>query len=157
MNLNQTLKKQNGFTLIEILASIIILSIILITFFSFFSQSINFSKANEEEYAAIHLAEQIWVNLNKSVDNSPSNPNFKQNLNLTTYNTAQQNALNVDQNGFIDIDGNGIINEMDQYKLNLVIQLESNFTNFDIYFVNIRIVDKNNHVLTETYGYLKGF
>jgi prepilin-type N-terminal cleavage/methylation domain-containing protein len=54
-------KAESGFTLLEVLASIVILGIILTTFFSFFSQSLLFSAKNEEDLQAINLARKTLV------------------------------------------------------------------------------------------------
>lgn len=53
--------KQDGLTLIEVLVSIVILSIILTTFFSFFSQSMTFSGKNEEKLVAYNLASKTLI------------------------------------------------------------------------------------------------
>ena len=50
---------QSGFTLLEVLAAITILSIVLITFFSFFSQGILFSSKNEDKIVAVNLARDV--------------------------------------------------------------------------------------------------
>lgn len=47
---------EKGFTLVEILASITILFIILITFFGFFTQSALFTRTNQEALYATNLA-----------------------------------------------------------------------------------------------------
>ena len=47
---------QNGFTLIEVLASLVILSIILISFFSFFSQSLLASEQSGNKISAYNIA-----------------------------------------------------------------------------------------------------
>ena len=50
------LKKQiheKGLTLVEILASIVILAIVLIAFMSFFTQSAKFTKFNDEKLTAV--------------------------------------------------------------------------------------------------------
>jgi prepilin-type N-terminal cleavage/methylation domain-containing protein len=54
-------KAESGFTLVEVLASIVILGIILTTFFGFFSQSLLFSSKNEEDLQAINLARKTLV------------------------------------------------------------------------------------------------
>ena len=55
-----------GLTLIEILASIVILGIILTTFFSFFSQSMMFSSKVEDKVTATNIAKTILHNVKKN-------------------------------------------------------------------------------------------
>ncbi|RSL32377.1 prepilin-type N-terminal cleavage/methylation domain-containing protein [Salibacterium salarium] len=50
---------QTGLTLIEVLASITILSIVTLTFLSFFSQSMIFSERTEDELTAVNAAEKV--------------------------------------------------------------------------------------------------
>lgn len=55
-------EKQNGFTLIEVLLSIILLFIILTSFMGFFTQSALFSKKNEQKLGTIQSAQKV-INL----------------------------------------------------------------------------------------------
>ncbi|MBM6619759.1 type IV pilus modification PilV family protein [Bacillus suaedaesalsae] len=52
---------QAGLTLLEVLASIVIVGLIVTTFFGFFSQSMLFSSKNEENLQAINIARKILV------------------------------------------------------------------------------------------------
>jgi len=56
-------KNNNGFTLIEVLASITILGIVLTVFLSFFSNSMTFSVKTEDTLTAINLAEKELHNV----------------------------------------------------------------------------------------------
>ncbi|WNF21892.1 prepilin-type N-terminal cleavage/methylation domain-containing protein [Mesobacillus jeotgali] len=56
------LDNQNGLTLLEVLLSIVILSIVLTSFASFFSQSAMFVKKNEEKLSTSQTSQKI-VNL----------------------------------------------------------------------------------------------
>lgn len=51
--------KQRGFTLIEILVSIILLFIILTSFIGFFTQSAKFTQKNEQKLSTMQTAEKI--------------------------------------------------------------------------------------------------
>ncbi|WP_033543613.1 type IV pilus modification PilV family protein [Planococcus sp. CAU13] len=53
------LKNNDGLTLVEILAALVLLSIVLITFMSFFTQSAKFTASNEETLTAIQVAEDV--------------------------------------------------------------------------------------------------
>ncbi|MEH7523899.1 prepilin-type N-terminal cleavage/methylation domain-containing protein, partial [Bacillus sp. JJ1503] len=50
---------QKGFTLLELLLSILILTIIFISFMTFFSQSAFFIKKNEEKFSAANTAQMV--------------------------------------------------------------------------------------------------
>ena len=50
---------ENGLTLIEVLASVVILSIVLISFSSILLQSVKHTKYNEEKLTAVDIAEEI--------------------------------------------------------------------------------------------------
>lgn len=50
---------ENGLTLIEVLASIVILSIVLISFSSILLQSVKHTKYNEEKLTAVDIAEEV--------------------------------------------------------------------------------------------------
>ncbi|OLS36329.1 hypothetical protein BTR22_12570 [Alkalihalophilus pseudofirmus] len=53
----------NGLTLIEVLASMVILSIVIISFMTFFSQSMMFSSKVEDRLTAVNLAEKVLVDV----------------------------------------------------------------------------------------------
>ncbi|WEG17382.1 prepilin-type N-terminal cleavage/methylation domain-containing protein [Alkalihalophilus pseudofirmus] len=53
----------NGLTLIEVLASMVILSIVIISFMTFFSQSMMFSNKVEDRLTAVNLAEKVLVDV----------------------------------------------------------------------------------------------
>lgn len=52
-------KDERGITLIELIASIVILSIILISFFPMLIQSAKFTEFNEEKLTAVAVAEEV--------------------------------------------------------------------------------------------------
>ena len=57
---------EKGFTLIEVLLSVTLLAIVLMTFFSFFVQGGKMTAANADKLAAVHLAHKYleeYVNL----------------------------------------------------------------------------------------------
>ncbi|USK58976.1 type II secretion system protein [Peribacillus asahii] len=61
-------KNNNGFTLIEVLASITILGIVLTVFLSFFSNSMTFSVKAEDKLTAINLAEKELYDVTNSIE-----------------------------------------------------------------------------------------
>ena len=76
------LKEERGISLVEIVASIVLITIILISFFSFFVQSAKHTKFNEEKLSSVEIAENIVATIrsnptenrlnviNKKVENS---------------------------------------------------------------------------------------
>ncbi|MFJ8063150.1 prepilin-type N-terminal cleavage/methylation domain-containing protein [Psychrobacillus sp. NPDC096426] len=52
---------QKGLTLIEILATVVILMIVIVGFLSFFSQATSHSRITEDKLTAINLAEKVMV------------------------------------------------------------------------------------------------
>ena len=50
---------ESGLTLVEIIAALLILSIILLSFFAFFTQSAKFTKHNKENLTAVQVAEDV--------------------------------------------------------------------------------------------------
>ncbi len=55
------MKNEKGFTLVEILASMVILFIVLISFFGFFTQSALFTRINQDSLQATNLAEEVMA------------------------------------------------------------------------------------------------
>lgn len=53
------LRNNSGLTLVEILAALVILSIVLVAFMSFFTQSAKFTAHNYEKLTAVQIAEDI--------------------------------------------------------------------------------------------------
>lgn len=58
-----TVKKESGLTLIEVVASIVILSIVLISFASLFLQSTKHTKYNKEKLTAVEVAELVVADI----------------------------------------------------------------------------------------------
>jgi len=53
------LQNEKGLTLVEILAAIVILAIVLVSFSSFFLQSAKHTKYNNEKLTAVQIAEEV--------------------------------------------------------------------------------------------------
>ncbi|WP_138415505.1 type II secretion system protein [Aquibacillus sediminis] len=62
--------KQDGFTLVELLAAMTILGIVLIAFIPFFSQHANFVRITEDELTAINLADKVAQEMKENADSS---------------------------------------------------------------------------------------
>ncbi|TYS68930.1 prepilin-type N-terminal cleavage/methylation domain-containing protein [Sutcliffiella horikoshii] len=55
----EKINNDSGFTLLEVLVSIVILSIIILTFLSFFSQALLFSVKEEDNLVGVNISERI--------------------------------------------------------------------------------------------------
>ncbi|TWT08388.1 type II secretion system protein [Planococcus sp. CPCC 101016] len=56
-------KNEKGLTLVEILAALVILGIVLVSFMSFFTQSAKFTTYNYEKLTAVQVAEDVISNV----------------------------------------------------------------------------------------------
>lgn len=129
-----------GFTLIEVLAALVILSIVLLSFFSFFSQSALFTQKNRDKLTAVNLAQDTIVTIKKNTSFFQQSKTY-----TTTFPEPERSILNVNSTG--------IFNQQPNYKLQLTISKDSSYHLYKLY---VRILDINGKQLTETYHYLKG-
>lgn len=65
MKNNKNILNKNGLTLIELLGAMTILSIVIITFLSFFSQYLLFSGKVEDNLTAVNVAEKVLNTVRK--------------------------------------------------------------------------------------------
>ncbi|MCM3750061.1 type II secretion system GspH family protein [Paenibacillus pasadenensis] len=63
--MQQTGEGEQGFTLLEIMASIVILSIVALTLSGFFVQAMSYSKQNQNKTIAVHLARNALAYIQK--------------------------------------------------------------------------------------------
>lgn len=61
--MKRRLQRENGFSLIEVLASLVILSLLLTSFFTIFIQSAKTSKTSEEVVHATYTAQKMMEKL----------------------------------------------------------------------------------------------
>ncbi|WP_226036522.1 type IV pilus modification PilV family protein [Aquibacillus saliphilus] len=66
----------NGFTLVELLAAITILSIVIISFLGFFSQSTLFSSKTDDKLTALNVAERILSEVKNDPTKIPYEPEY---------------------------------------------------------------------------------
>ena len=77
--MQKSIKNEQGLTLIEVLASIVLLSIVIVFFLSLFPQIINFNKSTEENLQAAATAKEVRVLVKEeleSMDTFPSKLSF---------------------------------------------------------------------------------
>jgi prepilin-type N-terminal cleavage/methylation domain-containing protein len=143
-------KNENGFTLIEVLVSIVILFIILITFFSFFGQSLKFSGKNEEQLVSYNLASKTL----RIIENTYKNTNMVDSITLNNctslgYPAALKNVL----------DSNCQYKENQMFyipEVTITKQTFSEFSNPKVYLISVKIYSADRKLLSETFGYIRG-
>lgn len=65
---------EKGFSLIEVVAALVLSSVILLSFFTFFTQSKKFERVNNEEYTTAQLSEEL-VHVLENAKYNPAKPN----------------------------------------------------------------------------------
>lgn len=129
-----------GFTLIEILVALVILSIILLSFMSFFTQSSLFTQKNKEKLTAINLAQEMIV----TIKNQPA----------LFQKAVKYNASFPDPGKTVlNVNSIGVFNQQPNYRLGL--EISKDYT-YNLYKIHVQIFDLKNNLLSETYHYLKG-
>ena len=148
--INQILNR-NGFTLIEILASIVLLTIVISMFLSIFPQMGNMNHRNGENLDAANVSKELLVSIKKNNYNKVS---------LGTSLPLAVESVNPLKKDII------IIGNYKHFKvrLNLTIaEEETDIGKVPLHRVKIEIFDKNQtvlidnkvNVLSTTYGYIK--
>ncbi len=111
----QRLKKEQGFTLIEVLAALLILSIVALAFTAYFSNALTFSKSNQNKTIMSNLARSAVVYMQKQdfdalkgyflyeIEHTPDG-NVNPSLNANTFLTCGASSTN--ECAFKEIFGN---------------------------------------------------
>jgi prepilin-type N-terminal cleavage/methylation domain-containing protein len=159
MTMKGNYSKQDGFTLIEVIVSIVILSIILTTFFSFFGQSLVFSGKNEEKLVAYNLASKTLKIAEK---------NFK-NVLLPTQTKIEIFSTNIacinQQEELVSPTNLSLCyykeNQKNYYPEIIILKETTTFSTPTLFTVNVKIfnsvkTDPNRKLLSETFGYIRG-
>lgn len=129
---------EKGFTLLEVLLSITILTIVLTTFFQFFSQSMLFSSRNEEKQQAINIVRQL---MNELQENNTAYNKFD----TSTSPINDQKTLN---DLFQKVEN---INELhERFDISLTFQKKGQLIQ-----VYVKVKSKNREdISAETYGFI---
>jgi prepilin-type N-terminal cleavage/methylation domain-containing protein len=156
MTLKEKYSKQYGFTLIEVLVSIVILSIVLTSFFAFFSQSMVFSGKNEEDLVAFNLANKTL----KTVESKYKVETLSQNLTFNSCSNYPQNIkdiLNLSSTCSYNVNKKRYYPEITLTKQAYVNNSGENLPT--LYIINVKIFGSPSQpkkLLSETYGYVRG-
>ncbi|TFB13899.1 type II secretion system protein [Filobacillus milosensis] len=132
----QLIKHEKGMTLIEILGALVILSIVLIGFFSVFTQSASMQNVNEEEMLTTNLIRSALEDV-RELDSSSVSPG--------TY-------TNFDLLDIASVNNQGQFYSQPSYYLKLIITDESD-TN--LLKAKLQVIDQNGKVYTDTYDYIE--
>lgn len=134
------LKKSGGYTLIEVLGSIVILSIILISFYSFITQGFIFSAKNEDSLVSSNLANHVLETIQKNYTSSTcvNSPNI-----FTDYITF-----------FEDIEDGGIKLNDGIYYINAELFCDDPSTDLPILQVKVYDSPSKTNIVTESFGYV---
>lgn len=114
--------KSKGFTLVEVLISLSILSILMLVFFSVINTSIKTNKKNEIDINAINIAQSEVENIRVQIKNN---------------NTS--NIKNLENNIIIKNEKNTYIS--DDYNLEILVQQKSEL----LYEINVKVKPKNSN------------
>ncbi|SFE70377.1 type IV pilus modification PilV family protein [Alteribacillus iranensis] len=68
------LHSNKGITLVELLVSITLLSIVIVTFLGFFSQSITFSAHTEDKLTSLNIAEDVLIEAKEDISPAIEEP-----------------------------------------------------------------------------------
>ncbi|MEH7304937.1 type IV pilus modification PilV family protein [Neobacillus drentensis] len=138
---------EKGLTLTEVLASLVILSIIFLSILRFFPQMGLMNKVNEDKTQAINTAKQLLIVWQNSIE--------------------VQNYLE-DQTtgslpGFVKSEGDFYYCKTTEgdFTANIKIKRTSELTSaataspFEVHYIEIQLLNKRNTVVSEIYGYIK--
>lgn len=137
---------QAGLTLLEVLASIVIVGLIVTTFFGFFSQSMLFSSKNEEDLQAINIARKVLVVVQeaKASDLNQLNNAMKSKIGIKNDESSLSYYIEDKKNNKYYVKVDPILDKA-TYSLT-PISVKVSATPFE----------DENAKITETFGYIKG-
>ncbi|WP_458412330.1 type IV pilus modification PilV family protein [Schinkia sp. CFF1] len=136
-----TKRGSKGFTLIEVLVAVVILSIILLTFFGFFSQSALFTNRNKQQLTAVNLAQEVIATMKSNSAVFQRSKTFEQPF------TEQEKAiLGID-------DSHYFVDSKQQFILKLELRKDENYP---LYLIHVFIENADHSVVAEVYHFLEG-
>lgn len=148
----ESIRNEKGVTLIEVLVSIVILSLVFMSFISFFPQMGLVNKQNIDKNQAINMAKEILINWQESSDVKW----FLVKTDNVTGFTSTDPKVNY-SNFHFDSDYYYFETSKDQYTIHIKINKLPN-TNSRLVSVNsifIQLLNKKGNVVSETYGFVK--
>lgn len=161
------MKLEHGFTLLELLASIVIIVIVLTSFFSFFSQSAMFSKKNEENLVAMNLAREVLETVKKEAgkeEDGIAPSRFPSSI-FDGSNCLDSTKIN-QAKGILNLNDDGTFKDVDNQLypcLSLVSETDVNVSEVDYKLMRVMVeiyqkakeAGQSDQLLTKTYGYVR--
>ncbi|WP_096153170.1 MULTISPECIES: type IV pilus modification PilV family protein [Bacillus] len=152
-NFKYALKNESGFSLLEILVSLVILSFVLITFFSFSNQALFFSTKNEDKLVAYNLARKTLNIVTENYTGSSQNLVISCSNFDTNYHPKLKEALEPSSCFYK-------VNHKTYYPEIILTKQTLSFTTPTLYVVHVKIFDSadvtKRTLLSETFGYVRG-
>ncbi|MFP5114421.1 type IV pilus modification PilV family protein [Bacillaceae bacterium C204] len=138
---------EKGFTLIEVLVSLVILSIIFLSILRLFPQMGLMNKVNEDKTQAINTAKQLLIDWQNSVE-------------VQNY---LEDPTTGSLPGFVKAEGDYYYctTTKGEFTANIKIKQTTDLTSaataspFEVHYIEIQLLNKRNSVVSEIYGYIR--
>jgi prepilin-type N-terminal cleavage/methylation domain-containing protein len=148
------IKNEKGVTLIEVLAAIVILSIILGSIMNFFPQMGLINKINGDKAQAVNTAKKVLIELQGSseVKNYLDNPSTIEPPSILGAKQSDMVISGESYYSFLKTEGNFKINILIKQNPDLSASSGTNTTRS--FPIKVQPLNTKNEVITETYGYI---
>ncbi|MET3683126.1 type II secretory pathway component PulJ [Alkalibacillus flavidus] len=133
--IQKIIKNEEGVSLVEVLGALVILSIILIGFFTMFTQTSSMQNVTEDDIKATNLM-NIVINDVKD-------------LSLSTDDIGNYNSFD----NLPSVQSDGTLTSNDQFYVEIMITEEPQSTN--LLKATIKLFNENDQQLTKTYAYVE--
>ncbi|TQR14840.1 PulJ/GspJ family protein [Psychrobacillus soli] len=138
-------KNTSGFTLVEILASVVLLTVVISLFLSMFPQMANINNKNGGNLDAANVGKELLVSMKK----------IKYDQSIALNNLPLENAIKIGTSPNIIISGTYNSNNQ-SFKAKITIWPTPDVNAPQaLYRMQIDVMNSNDRILTTTYGYLK--
>lgn len=146
---------EKGLTLLEVLLSIVILTIILVTVMNFFPQMGFMNKQNEDKQQATNLAKKELIYWQETLGNSSDFENFKKNP-KQDYPFIREDDTVSDNTSTITIKTNTTRSTNSIFNVEVIINKDSDLDSepTKAYPIDIKLFKNKDTLVSETYGYV---
>jgi uncharacterized pyridoxamine 5'-phosphate oxidase family protein len=156
MEYMKILKGEKGVTLVEVLASITLLSIVLITTMNIFPQMGMLNKHNEDKAQAINMAKEILIDWQEADEVEE----FIKENRTSGFTPIAGNPKVAYTNFSYDTEADGyyyFITTKDQYDVHIKIKKSPkiNSSSGQVNQITVQLLNERGNVVSETYGYVK--
>jgi len=140
--MQKSTENEKGLTLIEVLASIVLLSIVIVSFLSLFPQITNFNKSTEENLQAAATAKEVRVLVKEKFTNFDS-PSL---LNVLENETIDISETTIEYEGAFNNFPVGVVIWKDKKDVSGAFE--------DLFQMKVSVFNENNNEISYTYGYI---